>query len=82
VKLIWTKHFENMVKERNIPESIVNLTLTEPDSIEQRSDGTLHYIKKTSDNPECWLRIIINHRVEPARAVTVFFDRRLKEKSL
>lgn len=42
---------------------------------EDREDGTRHFIKRTPEYENRWLRVIVN--VKKRRRVTVFFDRRL-----
>ena len=77
--MIRSRHFLDMLIERNITEQWVNLAENNPDSIEDHEDGTRHYIKKIPDNDNRWLRVIVNVISEPNKEVTVFFDRRLKK---
>jgi len=78
----FTRHFNEMLEERMINRKWVDQTLESPDHVEDREDGTKHYIKKISENENRWLRVVINVRVNPNRAVTVFFDRRLRRTRL
>jgi hypothetical protein len=73
-----TTHFQKMLLERNINEQWVDRALTEPDQIEDHEDGTRHYLKKIQECDNRWLRVIVSAGSEAARAVTVFFDRRLR----
>ena len=73
---IGSDHGERLIIE------LVDQTLESPDHVEDREDGTKHYIKKISENENRWLRVVINVRVNPNRAVTVFFDRRLRRTRL
>jgi hypothetical protein len=41
---------------------------------------TTHYIKAIPEHGGRFLRVVINHQVEPPRVVTLFFDRRLRRK--
>jgi hypothetical protein len=41
-----TKHFRDMLKERSIDPAWADATVTEPDHIENESDGTRHYLKQ------------------------------------
>ena len=75
-----TAHFENMMKERNIPEAWVVRTLETPDNIEKQDDGTQHYFKQIPEYGNRWLHIVINTKVNPHRKVTLFFDRRQRRK--
>lgn len=78
----FTRHFNEMLEERRINRKWVDQTLEAPDHVEDREDGTKHYIKKISENENRWLRVVINVRINPNRAVTVFFDRRLRRTRL
>ncbi len=37
-------------------------------------------MKKIVENENRWLRVVVNVEKIPSKAVTVFFDRRLREK--
>ncbi len=73
-------HFREMLKERGIPEKWVKQVLANPDIIENKDDGTTHYIKRIKEYDDRWLRVIINEDKIPAKIVTAFFDRRLRRK--
>lgn len=73
-----TNHFRKMLSERNIREEWVERALTEPDKIEAHEDGTKHYLKQIIEYDNRWLRVIVSSEPEGPRAVTVFFDRRLR----
>ena len=74
----FSKHFNQMLEERNISREWVNQALDSPDNVEDVEDGTRHYIKQISEYGNRWLRVVINVQVNPNRAVTAFFDRRLR----
>jgi hypothetical protein len=76
----YSKHFDKMLEEREIPAKWVEQAITAPDKIENRKDGTRHYIKKIPEYENRWLRVVINANVNPNRAITAFFDRRLRRK--
>jgi hypothetical protein len=78
----FTRHFNLMLEERMISREWVEQTLESPDQVEDREDGTQHFIKKILEYGNRWLRVVINVRVDPNRAVTAFFDRRLRRKEL
>lgn len=44
-----------------------------------KNDGTIHFIKKIKDFDYRYLRIVVN--IQSNKIVTLFFDRRLKEKN-
>jgi hypothetical protein len=77
----WTKHFEDMLVERGILSEWVQFAIQQPDRQEEHADGMRHYLKNISERENRWLRVIINVSVQPHRAVTVFFDRRLRRIS-
>ena len=74
----FSKHFNQMLEERNIRRDWVDQALDVPDNVEDIEDRTRHYIKKIPEYENRWLRVVINIRVNPNRAVTAFFDRRLR----
>ena len=74
----FSKHFNQMLEERNIRRDWVDQALEIPDDVEDVEDGTRHYIKQIHEYGNRWLRVVINVQVNPNRAVTAFFDRRLR----
>jgi hypothetical protein len=79
MELTYTQHFEDMLLERQIDRSWVERAISEPESIEEPGDGTRHYLHRITERGERWLRVIVNVSAQPPRAVTVFFDRRLRD---
>lgn len=76
--MLKTTHFKKMLSERSIHDQWVDRTLSDPDRIEDHEDGTRHYLKQIQECDNRWLRVIVSAGSEAARAVTVFFDRRLR----
>jgi len=74
----YTQHFEHMLGERQIERSWVEHAITAPDRMEEPGDGTRHYLCRITERGDRWLRVVINVSVQPPRAITVFFDRRLR----
>jgi hypothetical protein len=74
----FSKHFNQMLEERNITREWVDQALKAPDNVEDIEDDTRHYIKQFPEYGNRWLRVVINVSVNPNRAVTAFFDRRLR----
>ena len=74
----FSKHFNQMLEERNIRREWVDQALDAPDNLEDIEDGTRHYIKQIPEYGNRWLRVVVNVRVNPNRDVTAFFDRRLR----
>jgi len=74
----FSQHFNQMLEERNIHRDWIDQALAAPDDAMDIEDGTRHYIKKIPEYGNRWLRVVVNVRVNPNRAVTAFFDRRLR----
>lgn len=74
----FTKHCNQMIEERAINEEWINRAVQSPDRLEVREDGTKHFIKQIPEHGNRWLRVIVNIKDKPNRAVTAFFDRRLR----
>jgi hypothetical protein len=77
----YSKHFRQMTEERLISHDWVELTIRNPDEIEDHKDGTRHYMKQIPEYGSRWLRVVVNVRINPNRAITAFFDRRLGRKT-
>ena len=77
----YTRHFQEMLKERAIRDSWVETALSDPEKIEDREDGTKHYLRKIPEHGNRWLRVVISTKDKSRKAITVFFDRRMREKS-
>ena len=78
----FTKHFKQMLEERTIYREWVEQALQSPDNLEDHEDGTRHFIKQFPEYDNRWLRVVINVRSKPNRAITAFFDRRLRKTKL
>ena len=63
----FTKHFNQMLEERNIHREWIDQALQSPDNPEYENR---------------WLRVVINVKVSPNRAITAFFDRRLRKSKI
>jgi len=77
-----TRHAENVLEERQIPVEWMErafaapeLVLPDPDdvSIERR-------FRRIPEFGDRVLRVAVNTAVEPKRIVSVFFDRKMKDK--
>jgi len=76
----YSKHAQDLIKERNINEQWVFQTINFPDYFEQGIDHNDHYIKAIAEFGGRFLHVVVNPHVSPKRIVTVFFDRRIKRK--
>jgi len=77
-----TEHAREMLEERGIPEQWMWRALEEPDAVEEKLDGTIHYVKQIPEYGNRFLRVVVNPSSRPKRIVTLFFDRRLRRKRL
>jgi hypothetical protein len=75
-----TTHTKDMLNERNIREEWLWAAVKTPDRTEIGADDNTHYIKTISEFGGRFLRVVVNHHVQPQRVVTVFFDRRLRRQ--
>ena len=69
-----------MLRERAIPMAYIKSSLAKPEKTEERDDGTKHFLRRIPEYGNRWLRVIINVSATPNKAVTAFFDRRLRGK--
>ena len=76
----FSKHARYIMVKRRIREEWVWRTIDAPDKKRRGDDGNLHYTKSIREKDGQVLRVVINADVQPARIVTLFFDRRLGEK--
>lgn len=74
----YTEHFNQMLDERMIRREWVDKTIKSADKIEDYEDGTRHYIRQIPEYGNRWLRVVVNMDADPNRAITTFFDRRLR----
>ncbi len=72
-----SRHAQDMLHEREIPEEWLWRTVRNPDRSEEITQGTTHYIKAIPEQGGRFLRVVVNTRVRPNQVVTLFFDRRL-----
>lgn len=73
-----TRHFQEMLEERDICPEWAERTIRNPEHVEAHDDGTEHYLRRIQEYGDRWLRIIVNPAKNPPAKVTAFFDRRLR----
>jgi len=76
----FSEHALDMLKERNIREAWVKLTMEAPEK-QEKYGSMVHYIRAIEEYEGRYLRVVVNSDVKPQRIVTLFFDRRLRRKS-
>jgi len=74
----FSEHAYEMMREQNIREDWVKLTIEDPERKEQMDDGTVPYIKAIDQHEGRFLRVVVNPDISPQRIVMVFFDRRIR----
>jgi len=79
-KYEYTKHAYDMFMVRNINEMWVNDAIDNPERIEAKEDGTVHYIKRVIEFGGRYLRVVVNQDSDTKKIVTLFFDRKLGGK--
>ncbi len=62
-----TKHFTEMLKERNIPLEKVESTIAVPDRTEEMEDGTKHFLKQFENEEGRWVRVVVNMKSDPTK---------------
>ena len=77
---VFSIHANAMVLERKIKTEWIKVTLEESEKCEIDENGCIHYIKTIPEFGLHRLRVVVNPNVQPSKIVTLFFDRRLKEK--
>ena len=80
MEIEYTRHFEDMMKERAIRQDWIDKCLKSSEKIEDHKDGTRHFLIRIEEHGNRWLRVVIDVTVEPNKAITSFFDRRMKRK--
>lgn len=77
-----TEHARDALKKRNIPLEWVERVFGAPQWIEKdHIDNDLeHRLGRISEFAERALRVIVNIKTIPPRIITVYFDRRRKDR--
>jgi hypothetical protein len=76
----FSKHAQDVIKERRIEEAWVEQTLEDPEREDEKEDGTIHYVRTIDDREGRYLRVLVNPGTKPKIIITAFFDRRLGRK--
>jgi hypothetical protein len=79
-KVEYTWHFRTVIEERAIPMSAIKAALAEPEKVEEHPDETKHFLRRIPQHGNRWLRVVVNTKAVPMKAITAFFDRRLRGK--
>lgn len=72
----FTKHAEDMLKERKIDISLVESAVQNPDWKEDGEDELWHAFKRVGSKV---LRVVIKGKEKPYTVITTYYDRRVKK---
>jgi len=73
----FTKHAEDMLRERELPRELVVDTVLNPDWTEWETEEVWHAFRRVGERV---LRVVVKGEKEPYLVITAFFDRRLKRR--
>lgn len=82
LKFVLSAHAETVIAERSIPIAWVEQVLTSPEKTQpDKEDPQLtHALGRIPEHGGRVLRVVYNGVIEPARVVTVYFDRTQRNK--
>lgn len=82
MRFTLTKHARDVLQEREIPTLWVQRVLSNPELVEPDDDdpGLEHRLARVQENDNRVLRVVVNPNVKPARVVTAYFDRKMRNK--
>ena len=82
VEYVLTKHAKDIIKERNIELSWLEMVINDPELVEP--DSIDHDLEHRLGRIECYgnraLRVVLNIKKSPVEVVTVYFDRTMRNK--
>ena len=82
MKYTLTKHAKDVLEERELPTVWLERVLNAPQRIELDPDDAEleHYLGRIAEHGNRVLRVVVNKTVRPARVVTLYFDRTMRNK--
>ena len=82
MKYRLTKHAKDVLNERELPLAWLERVLDAPQRIEpDPDDGELvHHLGRIAEHGDRVLRVVVNKTVRPARVITRYFDRTMRNK--
>ncbi len=54
----YTQHFKDMMEERLIQPTWIELTLNEPEKVNDKPDGTRHFFRRIPEHGNRWLQLL------------------------
>ncbi|MEI6083592.1 MAG: DUF4258 domain-containing protein [Verrucomicrobiota bacterium] len=82
MKYTLTTHARDVLEAREIPVAWLERILNQPQQVEPDPDDTdlQHHLGRIAEHGNRVLRVVVNKTVRPARVVTVYFDRTMRNK--
>jgi hypothetical protein len=74
----FTKHAEDMLRERNIDKTLVESAIQNPDWKENTENELWYALKKVGPKV---LRIVVKGKEKPYTVITTYYNKRLKNES-
>lgn len=77
-----TQHAQKVMSERGIKIEWMERTLFQPELVlpDTEDSAVERYFRQIPEFGGRVLRVVVNTKVEPARVISTFFDRTMKEK--
>lgn len=73
----FTKHAETMLKERNFTKDEIVSVIEKPDWKEEKEDDVWHAFRGSCNKV---LRVVVRGKEEPYTVITMFYDKRLRNR--
>jgi hypothetical protein len=77
-----SRHAQGVLEERELPVARLERVLNAPQRIEPDPDDAEleHCLGRIAEHGNRVLRVVVNKTVRPARVVTLYFDRTMRNK--
>jgi uncharacterized DUF497 family protein len=72
MRYILTKHAQDNLTERNIPLSLVEAVLENPEQIVEEREKNIYQSRLEIDGRTQLLRVVVNNRMNPVIVITVY----------
>ena len=81
-KFVLSAHAQTVINERSIDLAWLERVLTGPQRVESAEEhpDLRHALGRIPEHGDRVLRVIYNAGVDPVRIVTVYFDRKMRDK--
>jgi hypothetical protein len=78
LKIEFTKHAEDMLKERNLKKKLIEEAVFNPDWKEERGEDIWHAFRRVGNKV---LRVIVKGKEGSYKIITMYYDRRIKDEA-